>query len=85
MRDYWDLNDADFDVFFNNLNQYVDGKCDAATPEWTHIPSAPRQDLKAAYTVWHTAYEKTLVPHTPLETEVKNEAKAAAKAKIPPL
>jgi hypothetical protein len=42
MRDYLDLNDADFDVFFNNLNQYVDGKCDAAPPEWTHIPSAPR-------------------------------------------
>ncbi|MDR2808895.1 MAG: hypothetical protein LBB43_07820 [Spirochaetaceae bacterium] len=83
-REYLDRNDADFDALFNNLEQYTAKKCEGGTPEWTHIPAAALQELQEAYTVWHTAYVKTLVPHTPLETEAKNEANVQAKAKIRP-
>ena len=83
-RDYLNLTDSAFDTFFNALNQYAAQKCGGAAPEWTHIPAAARQKLLDAYAVWHAAYEKTFVPHTPVDTKAKNEAKAAAREKIRP-
>jgi hypothetical protein len=35
-------------------------------------------------TAWHTVYEKTLGPHTPVDTEAKNDAKKAASEFIRP-
>jgi hypothetical protein len=49
VRDYLDLHDANFDVFFNNLNQYTAQKYGGGTPEWTHIPASARQELQDAY------------------------------------
>jgi hypothetical protein len=83
-RDYLDLVDNDFDNFFNGLIQYVTQKCGGHFPEWTHIPSEPREELSAMFTVWHNAYETTIGQHTPLDTEAKNKTKTAAKAKIRP-
>jgi hypothetical protein len=82
--DYLNLPDSDFDHFLNNLIQYAAQKCGGGTPEWTHIPAAARQELADVYAAWHSAYEKTLVPHSRVDTEAKNEAKTAAKEKVRP-
>ncbi|MDR1399900.1 MAG: hypothetical protein LBJ41_08265 [Treponema sp.] len=84
MQDYLNLPDGHFDDIFNIIIEYTDKKCDGATPEWTHIPAERRAELKTAYTAWYAAYTKTIGPHTPVDTEAKNEAKDAAKAKIRP-
>ena len=84
MRDYLNLTDSDFDNFFKKLIEYTDEKCDGPTPKWTHIPAESRADLKSVYAVWSTSYAKTIGPHTPVDTEAKNEAKAEGKAKIRP-
>lgn len=81
-KDYLSLADAEFDRFFSFMNQYVDGKCDGAAPEWTHIPQAARVKMKDAYAVWQAAYAKTSGPHTPVDTEAKNDARDAGKAVI---
>jgi hypothetical protein len=70
--------ESEFDVWFGNLVQYVDEKCGGNFPVWTHIPSESRQPLSDAWTAWHTAYEKTLKPHTSVDTEEKNRLHKAA-------
>jgi hypothetical protein len=84
MQDYLNLSDTNFDKFFKRIINYTDMKCDGDNPEWTHIPLSYRADLKSSYAVWAAAYAKTLVPHTPVDTQAKNEAKLAGKAKIRP-
>ncbi|MDR0599934.1 MAG: hypothetical protein LBG84_07635 [Treponema sp.] len=79
MKDYLDLTDTEFDVFFNRLVEYLGQKCAGPTPTWTHIPSGECAKLEAAWDNWHPAYESTLVPHTAIQTKTKNDAKAAAK------
>jgi hypothetical protein len=81
-KDYLSLSDADFDRFFAFMNQYVEGKCAGSTPEWTHIPQAARTEMAEAYTAWAAAFAKTSGPHTPVDTEAKNDAKNAAKQRI---
>ncbi|MDR1430163.1 MAG: hypothetical protein LBI85_07710 [Spirochaetaceae bacterium] len=80
MADYIPSNDALFDQWFKFLNQYVAQKCGGSTPEWTHIPQTARTAMSDAYAAWYTAYANTLKPHTPVETEIKNEAKEASRA-----
>jgi hypothetical protein len=83
-HDYIPQSDAAFDSWFRNLNEYVGEKCGGNYPQWTHIPSEPRNNLNDLYAVWHTAYEAVLKPHTPVDTAAKNNAKKAAKAAIRP-
>jgi hypothetical protein len=77
-NDYVPSNDGQFEVWFNNLVEYVLARVLAGTPVWTHIPKPEAENLAAAYTSWHTAYLPTQKPHTPVETEAKNNAKKAA-------
>jgi hypothetical protein len=84
MPDYIPNNDAEFDDFFKFMNRYVAEKCDGENPPWTHIPASARQAMVAADTAWSGAYDKTKGPHTPVDTEAKNDAKSAAKAVIRP-
>jgi hypothetical protein len=83
-KDYIPTRDADFDAFFMNLIDYVDTKTSGTPPAWTHIPGEAKDALLDAYPVWHTAYVKTLSPHTPVDTLAKNEARKAAKKIIRP-
>jgi hypothetical protein len=83
-EDYIPSKDADFDVWFKNLVQYVTKKTTGQSPEWTHIPAAEVTLLNTAYTDWYTAYAPTLKPHTPAETLAKDEARAAAEKVIRP-
>jgi hypothetical protein len=76
--------DADFDKWLAFLIVYVGKKCEGSPPAWTHIPPEARSALSDAYAVWKAAYEKTTGPHTPVDTEAKNDAKAAAKAVVQP-
>ncbi|MDR1931123.1 MAG: hypothetical protein LBQ44_10930, partial [Treponema sp.] len=81
-------NDAEFDAWFKFLIQYVARKCSIVPPataaEWTHIPADARAALADAYAVWYTAYLVVIGPHTPVDTEAKNNAKKAAVALIRP-
>jgi hypothetical protein len=83
-EDYIPSNDAEFDVWFNNLVEEVFAKVMVANPEWTHIPKSEAELLAASYTAWHTAYQPTLKPHTPAQTLAKDEAREEAKAVIRP-
>jgi hypothetical protein len=83
-RDYIPSNDAEFNVWFKNLVQYVNQKTTGGTPEWTHIPPAEVTLLVNAYADWYNAYAPTLKPHLPAETLVKDEARKTAAAVIRP-
>jgi hypothetical protein len=83
-KDYIPARDKDFNDWFKFLNQYVAQKSGGSTPAWTHIPQAARTALADAYAAWYTAYTNTIGPHTPVDTEAKNDAKTAAKAAIRP-
>jgi hypothetical protein len=79
--DYIPAKDGDFDGWFYNLIEYVDTKTSGDPPAWPNIPPG---DLIDAYPPWHTAYAKTLGPHTKVDTEAKNDARKAAVAFIRP-
>jgi hypothetical protein len=76
--------DSLFDTWLAFLIQYVSARCEGSTPLWTHIPLAARTALSEVFAAWHTAYEKTIGPHTKVDTEAKNDAKAAARAVVQP-
>jgi hypothetical protein len=76
--------DKDFDPWFENLNSTVVAKTGGNPPEWTHIPADKVTALAGIWTDWHTAYEKTLVPHTSIDTADKKRAKDAAFTFIRP-
>jgi hypothetical protein len=81
-QDYIPTRDADFDGWFENLTSYVTARTTAG--EWPHIPAAKVTGLSAHDNAWHTAYEKTLGPHTPVDTEAKNDERKSATAFIRP-
>jgi hypothetical protein len=84
-KDYLEKNDGEFDRFYQFMCQYVNIKCGPPdAPQWSHIPDAARTRLNDGYTAWRAAYAATLGPHTPVDTEAKNDAKKAAKAIIRP-
>jgi hypothetical protein len=68
-------NDAEFDIFFRNLINYIKDKTVGPNPAWTHIPQAEIQKLDDAYDRWSTAYAQVKVPHTPEQTKNKNDVK----------
>jgi hypothetical protein len=74
-KDFVPAKDAEFDVFFKNYCQYVNGKCAGQSPEWTHIPEARREDLNTAYADWYTAYSKLKQPHTSSDILAKDLAR----------
>ncbi|GAB6391615.1 MAG: hypothetical protein MdMp014T_0988 [Treponematales bacterium] len=76
--------DADFDGFFFNLKEYVKEKTTGASPEWTHIPQAKLEALEAHYESWHAAYDRTLPPHSGIETAAKNSERTASEAFLRP-
>jgi hypothetical protein len=82
--DYVPRNDAAFEHFFNFMLSYVAQKCSGTNPEWTHIPNNVRLELSNVYEAWYLAYSKTLRPHTPEETEAKNDQKKIARKAIRP-
>jgi hypothetical protein len=77
-KDYIPGKDAEFDAFFQNLINYVDTKTSGTPPAWPHIPGEAKDGLLDAYPLWHTAYAKTLVPHTTVDTREKNRVRKAA-------
>jgi hypothetical protein len=68
-------NDAEFDIFFRNLINYVKDQTVGANPRWTHIPQAEIDKLDEAYNRWSTAYTQVKGPHTPEHTKKKNDIK----------
>jgi hypothetical protein len=70
--------EAEFDVWFGNLIQYVNTQCSGTPPAWTHIPPEALERLNNAGNAWHAAYAKTLKPYTSVDTEEKNRLHAAA-------
>jgi hypothetical protein len=83
-RDYIPYNDLEFNQWFKFICQYAGSKTSGSTPEWTHIPQAVITKLNSDYADWYTVYGKTLSPHTPLDTEVKNNMKKEMTAMMRP-
>jgi hypothetical protein len=84
-HDYIPSNDAGFDIWFKNLVDYVNAKCNPPdAPQWGFIPADEVALLNEAYTTWHAAYLPTLKPHTPAETLAKDEARKEAEGVIRP-
>jgi hypothetical protein len=81
-KDFLSLPDAEFDRFFSFLVQYVTDKCAGTPPAWPHIPQAARTEVADAKTAWAVVFARVLGPHTPVDTEAKNDAKNAAKKVI---
>jgi hypothetical protein len=79
---YIPAGDAEFDVFFKNIVDYVLARVLVPNPPWTHIPPAEAEALAAAYTSWHVVYEATLVPHTPVQTAAKNRSRKSSQTKL---
>lgn len=79
-KDYIPARDADFDGWLSNLTNYVSVKA----ASWTHIQAEKVAELKKLEAEWQIAFNKTLGPHTSVETEGKNEKRAAAEGFIRP-
>ena len=82
--DYIPRKDADFNIWFQNLVNYVGQKTSGAPPEWTHIPQERVAELRAAFNGWSAAYAATLRPHTAARTADKNDARQTAEKVIRP-
>jgi hypothetical protein len=76
-KDYIPGSDAEFDGWLANLTSYVTTK--TSSGDWTHIPADKVTTLNAHNKDWHTAYGKTLGPHTSVDTEAKNDARKVAE------
>jgi hypothetical protein len=76
--DYVPHRDADFDSWYKNLKNYVYSHTSGQTPAWTHIPAARTLELINGWAAWNDLYEKTLGPHTRVDTLAKNEGRKAA-------
>ncbi|MDR3275587.1 MAG: hypothetical protein LBT11_00010 [Treponema sp.] len=79
--DYIPSRDADFDRWLGNLVSYVTARCTGQDPVWTHIPQAALDELSAVYSAWQTAWAAVKGAHTPVETQAKNKARAAAETR----
>jgi hypothetical protein len=75
---------AAFDGWFRKLRDGVVEKTTGPSPEWTHIPSEKVTMMVGHYDTWHVAYEKTLGPHSPVETAARNERRKEAEAFLRP-
>jgi len=73
--DFIPRRDADFDVFFRNLTDFVLDY----NPRWGHIPQDDVDKLEILFTDWTGAWEKTLVPHIPQLTTEKNRVRVASE------
>ncbi|MDR1420775.1 MAG: hypothetical protein LBI86_10405 [Treponema sp.] len=51
---------------------------------YAKTPKAKSKGLCHAYALWYNAYALTIGPHTPVDTEAKNDAKKAARAAVRP-
>jgi len=83
-RDFIPHGDAEFDIWFRNLVEYVEVKTGGSPPAWDHIPQWHVDELVAAYEDWRRYYDPTLQPHTPAQTVAKNDARARAERVIRP-
>jgi hypothetical protein len=70
-RDFIPRNDAAFETFFRNITDYV---MDNNT-RWKHIPEADVNEIENQFSTWMSAYEKTLLPHSPQLTAEKNRVR----------
>jgi len=72
-------NDAAFNQFFREINQYIAAKTAGAVPEWRHIPAVDRIHFTQMYLDWYSAYLSSLNPHYPKSTKDTSRARAIAE------
>jgi len=81
-RDYIPSHDADFEIWFKNIRDYVALRTTPPDDTWNYIPQSVITELNTAYNDWDTYYVPTLTPHTPAQTTDKNNARARAERVI---
>ena len=74
-QDFIPRPDAAFDRFFKNILDYM---LDSFS-RWGHIPEEEVYALEGQYEDWGTAYRKTLVPHTSVDTREKNRVRTVSE------
>jgi hypothetical protein len=78
-EDFIPHKDAEYTVFFSNLERYVDTKTHGPDPRWIHIPQADLAGLTGTLNDWKNAYTPTLTPHTPETTHEKNRVRKSSE------
>jgi hypothetical protein len=63
--------DAAFETFIRNITDYVLDN----NARWKHIQQNDMDEIESQFSLWHTAYEKTLTPHSPQLTAEKNRVR----------
>jgi hypothetical protein len=79
-KEYMPNNDAAFDNWFKFMLDYVTQRVSQGI--WAHIPQEALTTLTDTYNAWYAVYVPTIGPHTPVQTEAKNDAKKAAKKTV---
>jgi hypothetical protein len=80
--DFIPQKDADFTVFFENLERMTVAKTHGQNPPWSHIPESAVDALTAQLNAWKDAYTPTLTPHTPETTREKNRVREISEKHI---
>jgi hypothetical protein len=80
--DYIPRIDREFNDFFHTLYLYVSQKTDGNNPEWTFIPDDDLERFADAWDSWSDAWQATLQPHTPIDTERKTEIRKLVEKEI---
>ena len=81
-NDYVPSRDADFNAWFRNIVDYVGEKTGEVLNGWPNVPADAALRLAEAMEDWLAHYEITLHPHTPAQTQAKNDARKRAEAVI---
>ena len=82
-HDYVPSRDKDFHDWFDNLLKYVLNKTGGQDGGvWNYIPLSQVNALNESFADWSTHYIPTLEPHTPGQTQGKNDARRRAEAVI---
>jgi len=84
-NNYIPNNDAAFSNWFGNIVEYVTEKTGEVTDGWPGVPMELGERLANAQEDWLKHYQPTLHPHTPAQTQAKNDARRRAEAVIRPI
>ena len=81
-HDYVPRHDADFEIWFRNIMDYIAEKTAQGENEWEYIPMSAINEFNDAYQDWIAHYIPVQTPHTPAQTTEKNNARTRSERVI---
>ena len=82
-KDYIPSNMAEFNIWFRNLNDYVEKKT-SQTNKWNHIPEEELEKLRDAYSNWERDYNESVTSGLVSAPRMRNKAREDAEKIIRP-